>query len=536
MSGPSAVDRAAIAIRQGVELGLREIGQSPEIRAARRTRVDRAASAPAVDAARVLVLSPRDWAVHVQWEALIGRALVARGADVRFATCGGGLETCDRVNVHEGPPPPCHTCTRYTGTALRAHGLTVAELAPAYPDPAWPELDALTLDDLRQVTFAGLPLGELVDVPVKWFLCSAALDDDPLAAPTYRAFLRSARRIAVAAAELLDRDRPDVVLMLNGMFLFEAVVATLARARGVRVVTYERAHVDGLLFFAHDEPACRYSSEQAWKETREQPLTAAQDAELDGYLADRRHGLRSFVQIWPEPRFAAEPEARTGRRRVVLFTNVTWDSAAIGLDGAFGDVRQWLVDTLRHLSARPDVDVVVRIHPSEVVLPKWRTREPMQDVIDAAFPLLPPHVRVVAPDDPTSSYVLLDDADVGLVYTSTVGLELALAGVPTLVGGRPHYAGKGFTLEATDAVDHERVLDAVLTDPAAFAPDVESARRYAHLFFFSANVPRPPASEPASGLVRLDRDFAARVRPGGDAGLDAICAGILTGAPFRVAP
>jgi hypothetical protein len=533
MTVPGSVDRAVTLLRQGLELGLREVGRAPEMRAARRAPLDRAA--PVTGAPRVLVLSPRDWAVHVQWDALIGRALAARGADVRFATCGGGLETCDRVNVHEGPPPPCHTCSRYTRVAIAAHGLPAEQLASAYPDAAWPELDAMTLDELRHVTFDDLALGELVDVPVKWFLCSAALDEDPLAASTYRAFLRSARRIAVAAAALLDRDQPDVVVMLNGMFLFEAVVASLARARGVRVVTYERAHIDGLLFFAHDEPACRYSSEQTWKEVADRPLGPGQAAELDAYLADRRHGLRSFVQIWPAPRFEAAPDVATGRTRVVLFTNVTWDSAAIGLDGAFADVREWLVDVLGHLADRPDVDVVVRIHPSEVVLPKWRTREPMQDVIDAAFPTLPDHIRVVAADDPTSSYVLLDGADVGLVYTSTIGLELALAGVPTVVGGRPHYAGKGFTHGATDPRDHARLLDAVLADPDAHGPDVEAARRYAHLFFFSANVPRPPAGEPLSGVVRLESDFDARVRPGGHPGLDAICTGILTGTPFRVA-
>jgi hypothetical protein len=527
----AAVDHVVTKARQGVELALREVGAAPEMRAAKRIPLEHAeAQAPP----KVLVVSPRDWAVHVQWEALIGRALAARGADVRFATCGGGLETCDRVNIHEGPPPPCRTCARYTGPALAAHGLPAAPLAADFPGDDWPELDGLTLDELRHVTGAGLPLGELVDVPVKWFLCSAALDRDPVAASTYRAFLRSARRIAVAGAARLDRERPDVVVMLNGMFLFEAVIASLARARGVRVVTYERAHIDGLLFFAHDEPACRYSSEQTWKEIREYPLTAAQSEELDTYLADRRHGLRSFVQIWPEPSFTTETETSTGRKRVVLFTNVTWDSAAIGLDGAFADVREWLVETLRHLADRPDVDVVVRIHPSEVVLPKWRTREPMQDVIAAAFPVLPANVSVVAPEDPTSSYVLLDGADVGLVYTSTVGLELALAGVPTVVGGRPHYAGKGFTHEATDAADHNRVLDAVLDHPTAHAPDVETARRYAHLFFFSANVPSPPAHEPVSGLVRLVADFGERVRPGRNPGLDAICAGILTGAPFRV--
>ena len=158
----------------------------------------------------------------------------------------------------------------------------------------------------------------------------------------------------------------------------------------------------------------------------------------------------------------------------------------------------------------------------------------MAAVIAEAFPALPRNVRIVAADDPTSSYTLLDGADVGLVYTSTVGLELALAGIPVVVGGRPHYAGKGFTLDAGDAASHRRVVDAVLAEPAAYRPDAETARRYAHLFFFSANVARPPAVEPLSGLARLAPDFASAVQPGGHAGLDAICAGILDGVPFRV--
>ena len=301
--------RLTTTLRQGAELLLREVGQAPEMRAARavpcQLTFDRADAAP-----RVLVLSPRDWAVHVQWEALIGRALAARGAAVRFATCGGGLEICDRVNVHEGPPPPCHTCARYTDRALAAHGLPVEALRDEYPDADWPELDALTLAELAGVTFAGLPLGELVDVPVKWFLCRADLDREPLAAPTYRAFLRSARQIAIAVERQLDRRRPDVVVMLNGMFLFEAVAASLARLRGIRVVTYERAHVDGLLFFAHDEPACRYSSTQTWKEIRETPLTPAQSAELDAYLRiAATEGARSY-RSGPNP--TSPPRSRPG--------------------------------------------------------------------------------------------------------------------------------------------------------------------------------------------------------------------------------
>ena len=206
----------------------------------------------------------------------------------------------------------------------------------------------------------------------------------------------------------------------------------------------------------------------------------------------------------------------------MLFTNVTWDSAAIGLDGAFGDVRDRLVGTLGHLVVWTDVDVVVRIHPSEVVLPKWRTREPMQDVIDKAFPALPPHVRVVAADDPTSSYGLLEGADVGLVYTSTIGLELALNGLPTVVGGRPHYAAKGFTLEATDPTDHARVLDRVLADPRRTCP---TSRSHGGMRTSSSSRPTFPVRRrpsPSAGWLASNPTSRKRVRPGADPGLDVI--------------
>ena len=117
--------------------------------------------------------------------------------------------------------------------------------------------------------------------------------------------------IAVASARILDDHRPDVVVLLNGLFLFESVVMAQARRRSVRVVTYERAFVHGDLFFAHDAPACRWDVDDLWAEVRDRPLTVAQDRRLDEYLADRRQGLHAQVQLWPAPVFET---ATTGSR------------------------------------------------------------------------------------------------------------------------------------------------------------------------------------------------------------------------------
>jgi len=107
----------------------------------------------------------------------------------------------------------------------------------------------------------------------------------------------------------------------------------------------------------------------------------------------------------------------------------------------------------------------------------------MADHIARYVPVLPTNVRVVQADDPTSSYVFMDEAMLGFVYSSTVGLELAARGVPVLVAADTHYRGRGFTFDPnTDVIIGRRpiVCSAILLTRrsetgSASSPPVRSA-------------------------------------------------------------
>ncbi|MEZ5139561.1 MAG: hypothetical protein R2711_12585 [Acidimicrobiales bacterium] len=151
--------------RKGVELLLRTVGEAPEQRQARHLAAQHAGPAPE-GGPKVLIVSPRDWAAHVQYEAVIGHALRLRGADVSFLTCGGGLEICDRANTYEAPPMPCTSCSRYTATSIEAHGFPGAPSARAGrgattggPSSTWCRSPTCAVEH------DGLPLGRLVDIP-----------------------------------------------------------------------------------------------------------------------------------------------------------------------------------------------------------------------------------------------------------------------------------------------------------------------------------------------------------------------------------
>lgn len=528
MSLPSRDRLGEIAVK-GVHLALRSVEQSPEHRAARRLRDQAARRDLPTGGARVLIQTPRDWAAHVQWDAVLGQALRLRGAEVHYVTCGGGLEICDRANTWEAPPMPCRTCSSYVRSALHAHGFVQHELAAEWADgdPEWPDLDLLGLEELQSISEDGLPLGELTAVPIRWFLMSADIDDDPLAAITTRRFLRSARRIVAATARVLDAVEPDVVVCTNGLFLFEAITIALCRQRGIDYVTYERGMIKETLVFQRNGIACLFGLDGAWPAREAKSLEGAEEARLDEYLAARRLGSRTIDRYWKDAEFRTP--ARQGSGRLVsLFSNLTWDSAVIGQAGAFDSIRSWIRDVVRHMANRPQDELLIRAHPAESKLPGKQTREPVAAILDELGPL-PANVRLIEPEDPISSYPIMEASDVGLVFSSTVGLEMALLGRPVIVAGRTHYRGKGFTLDPADAMEHAQMLDRALDDPESVVPDVDLARRYAHLFFFEHPVEWRSVEEHVLGLARLTIKDLDALAPGADEDLDRVCALVLGG-------
>jgi hypothetical protein len=517
---------------KGVHLGLRQVAMAPEQVRGRRLAAQARVQSPTPSGPRVLFLTPRDWAVHVQWESVMAQALRLRGADVRFLTCGGDLRLCDRVNMYEGPPPPCGTCRRYVEGSIEAHGFAHRSLHDGWAGgpldgDAWPELDGLSLDELFAVVDDGLPLGALLQIPVRWFLLKSAIEDEPLAPVTARRFLRSARRVVAGLRAALSANRPDVVVVLNGLFFFESIALALCRSMGIRTVFYERGFIPGTVLMHDSHPDLLLDVSEEWVTARDRPLTAEQEATLDAYVEDRRLGRRTMDQYWARgTRYGLELAPNEGRT-VVLFTNLTWDSAVLGQELAFSGIHDWLVTSIDWFLAHPEHRLFVRVHPAEVKLAGKQTREPLADFVRARFPDLPPNVELIEPSNPVSSYTLMAAADAGLVYTTTAGLELALAGKPVIVAGRTHYAGKGFTIDVESKAAFTRALEALLRDPAAATPDADLVRRYAYLFFFDAPLTIPGVEEHVPGLARLSIEHLDELAPGKHKDVDRICELIL---------
>ena len=196
----------------------------------------------------------------------------------------------------------------------------------------------------------------------KWFLCSADLDEDPLAAPD------GPRLPPVGPPDRPWRRRrarrlePDVVLLCNGLFLFEAITWALCRQRGIDVVTYERAFLKETLVFHRGEPAGLLRPQRRRGHRSDRALTASEEHVLDDYLDRRRHG-QAFDQFWEFRQGAIERAPGTDGQSSSPTSPGTRRSS--DRDMAFPDIQDWIAAAIETFAARPDHRLVIRVHPSE---------------------------------------------------------------------------------------------------------------------------------------------------------------------------
>lgn len=506
MSRANRIGRLRELTVKGTHLVLRQIGLAPELLQARRLRRsldDLGTGSNSLSGRRILIPTMRDWASHVHLEALLGHYLRSEGAIVRHLSCGGGLTICDRANTWEAPPMPCRGCSSYVSKSLHAHGAPVSWLRDGLPDENWDELDLMGLDQLLAAEWRSYPLGRMVEIPVKWFLLAENLHADPLATQTYREFLRSARRVLESVELEFDRDPPDQVVLLNGLFMFEAVIWEVARRNGIPVVSYERAFIIDSIVFAHNQVASYYRIDDVWESAKTRELSSTQSAALDEYLGERRSGLRTIDNYWKSVSSARLDSTNMGRR-AVLFTNLVWDSAVLGQDVAFPSIVDWLEEAVETFRSLPRHELVIRVHPAETKLSGRESRERMEDSLMRRVGTLPRNIRIVPSEDNTSSYELMEGADFGLVYSSTAGMEMVLAGKPVIVAAQTHYRDKGFTIDVSSPGEFRSAVEDLVSAEGISVPDIDLARRYASLFFFDTPYFKVGVSEPMRGLVRFD--------------------------------
>lgn len=364
----------------------------------------------------------------------------------------------------------------------------------------------LGLHDLSRQSDPSLPadLGRAIEAlsksDVQYTLQRERLRDEPASEDVilYQLRLRRNRSAASSVYRLLQRRGYDVVIVPNGSILEFGAVYQATRHFNVPVVTFEFGEQRERLWLAQDDEVMRQDTSALWDARGDLPLTQAETDALQALLQARRVGRTwaNFARRWQAGERGGARAARDqlnldpDRPVALLCTNVVGDSLALNRQVFTTGMADWLTRTVRHFALRPEAQLVVRVHPGELL----GVGHPSAEIVRAALPAMPPHVTVVLPDSKINTYDLIELAHLGLVYTTTTGLEMAMSGVPVVVAGATHYRGKGFTYDPETLEGYFAEIDALLERPVGYrlpSEMVQLAQRYAYRFFFEYPFPFP---------------------------------------------
>lgn len=487
-----------------------------------------------------------------QIDRLLAVALTVRGANVTSVLCDGVLPACQmcehdlvpNVEAFSRKGPPAALCGYCAGPSRkRSHqiGLPVARLSEYLVAGDVSEAAAIAngvpIAQIKAFTLDGLPVGEHALAGALRYYARGDLDEEPLAEATTRRFLSAAILIVRVYRRLLAALKPDVVVAHHGIYVPQGIVMALARSMGIRVVAWNPTYRKHCFIFSHDDTYHHTLMHEDVKVWRDEPLDGKQRLAIERYLASRRDGTQDWIRYHLDPIALSklklsELGADPAKPMALALTNVFWDAQLHYPANAFENQQQWLLDTIGYFATRPDLQLIVRVHPAEN-LGSPSSRQRAADVVAKAYPRLPDNVVMIPPESAVSTYDLASNANVALVYATKAGLELAATGLPVIVAGEAWVRGKGICLDAASPAHYRELLSAL---PFASRSDEERrslALAYAYHFFFRRMLPVELVT-PVPGLRRFDVAVTGleQLERGCSMGLDVICEGILEGTPF----
>jgi hypothetical protein len=301
-------------------------------------------------------------------------------------------------------------------------------------------------------------------------------------------------------ASLMKENRYDALVTPNGGSREFGAAFRLARVAGLKAVSFEFGDRLGSIWISKGNPCTSIDTSTAWEEDSPHILTPEAQKRV-AEVVSTRQGVSWKGFCWsPQKAFRQSDKGelltrlgiQTDDRPIVLIcSNIPWDSAMLGHDGAFCSLAEWIRITTAYFCKRTDCWLVVRAHPGETMI---GTGQPVMEIIRTHLPVLPSHIRLIGPDDPVNTYDLMELCHFGITYTSITGLEMAMRGIPVVVAAHPHHSGKGFTIDTKSMEEYFAKINWLLAQrprPRLSERQTELAWCYANVFYFSWAKPFP---------------------------------------------
>ncbi len=345
------------------------------------------------------------------------------------------------------------------------------------------------INDVNKIEYDKMYDSILEATLLKQYKVGVISDDLPLLKEK-TALIKQAISISNYIGEKLVKIKPDSVIMSHGIYSTWGPAFIVLDKNKVPTLVHGRGKKRHSQVFNWNKTGDSWDVSEEWEKVKDKDLTEIQFKEINAYL-DSRISHKDDVFVYNFGKETSQNDTikflglDSKKPIYTLFTNVLWDAASAQREIAFKNPVEWVIETINWFNQHPEKQLIVKIHPAEIVI---GTNMPFYDIIISR--ITPnKNIRIIKPDEKVNSWSIYDVSTLGLVHTTTTGMEMPLVNKPCVVVSKTHYRGKGFTLDVNSKEEYFDLLDKFNSKTIDFEQNKKEALKYAYLLFIRYQIP-----------------------------------------------
>lgn len=410
-----------------------------------------------------------------------------------FYVCNSAFDICTKdgmLKSRDKYPWFCHECWKGYKHIETATGIPVVwmnDMADGGDEDlirALAETETLTsVDDCTRFEYKGMPAGRYARRSTLRYFLTGNLEEDENTLEIFRKYLRATLTYSYAMRRLLD-SRPAVthMVIINGSLCFEAAARYICDERGIDYMTLETYIGSNSLIYKKNGPVMELDWNKEYEKfIKYYSLTDEVRLKVDSFFSDLRKGVEMYAVLNRE--HDAGRLAGAGKY-VCLFTNLNFDTAVIDRNLLFESMEHWIFSVISYWNQhKPPVSLVIRVHPGEIKL-VTASREFLGERIRRASEGNE-RIMVIDSDEQVNSYELIEGMEFGMIYSSTIGMEMTLMGKTCLVAGMPWFRSKPFVIWPPSRDEYFSELGRMVEGSYNFTPDIGELYRTVWFVYFN---------------------------------------------------
>lgn len=346
------------------------------------------------------------------------------------------------------------------------------------------------LNEEQWITYVddGMPFGRWV----KDLLLNGNVVGNYKLVPDYHerglAHLKNLLLLKVAYERVLDDVKPSRVVSNNSYYGMFAILQELCIKKCIPFYSHFEADRQSTWNYAYNDTPGNLDFSKPWKKFSQIPLKNIQKDKIKNWLKGRNSGKNMVYDTLVAGKHLIDEfdlsKMDNKKPTALLAGNVVWDLSSLNTDIVFPDMVSWIVETINWFAHHPEYQLIIRPHPGETFPSVPITEERVETELLKRGVQLPKNVFLLPTRLNMTVYQLFPLIQVGLVYTTTVGLEMAASKIPVITSAKAPYRGFGFTFDPSKKQDYFNILDKILQGKEVINFESQVDLAYKFLLFY----------------------------------------------------